>query len=194
MAERPALDRTLSPDEFREYYYLKEELADFCRNNGLPVSGGKQELTERIARFLGTGEILPPGAKPRRKKAAPVSPLTPESLIEPDFVCSEAHRASFREHIGGGFSFNVAFQKWLKANAGKTYADAIAAYNEIIAEKKLNKAPIDGQFEYNTYIRDFFEHNPGRSLDEAIRCWKYKKSQPGSNKYEDSDLTKSIMM
>ena len=71
--------------------------------------------------------------------------------------------------------------------------ELVEAYKEIKQDKGGRKT-IDRQFEYNTYIRDFFEHNPGRSLDEAIRCWKYKKSQPGSNKYEDSDLTKSIMM
>ena len=36
---------------------------------------------------------------------------------------------------------------------------------------------------------DFFEANKGRSLDDAIKCWKYKKSMPGHNRYEDSDLS-----
>ena len=62
------------------------------------------------------------------------------------------------------------------------------AYKEIKKDKGGRKN-IDSQFEYNTYIRDFFEHNPGHTLDEAIRCWKYKKSQPGPNEYEDSDLS-----
>ncbi len=56
-------------------------------------------------------------------------------------------------------------------------------------QKKTAKATIDKQFEYNTYIRDFFADNQGRSLDEAIRCWKYKKSLTGHNRYEPSDLT-----
>ena len=54
--------------------------------------------------------------------------------------------------------------------------------------KKKGKTTIDKQFEYNTYIRDFFEDNQGRSLDEAIICWKYKKSLQGHNRYEKSDL------
>lgn len=44
------------------------------------------------------------------------------------------------------------------------------------------------QFEYNTYIRDFFEDNRGASLVDAIKCRKYKKSLKGRNKYERSDL------
>ena len=43
----------------------------------------------------------------------------------------EKHRAFFREAIGTGFSFNVAFQKWLKSNTGKTYREAIDAYGRI---------------------------------------------------------------
>ena len=47
---------------------------------------------------------------------------------------------------------------------------------------------IDRQFEYNTYIRDFFANNKGKNLDDAIKCWKYKKQLQGHNKYEKSDL------
>lgn len=41
---------------------------------------------------------------------------------------------------------------------------------------------------YNIYIRDFFTDNPGKNLEEAIRCWKYKKNLKGHNRYERSDL------
>lgn len=68
------------------------------------------------------------------------------------------------------------------------YGDAINAYYQILEEKKKGKTTIGKQFEYNTYIRDFFEDNQGRSLDEAITCWKYKKSLQGHNRYEKSDL------
>ena len=51
-----------------------------------------------------------------------------------------------------------------------------------------NKTTIDKQFEYNTYIRDFFEDNKNKSLEHAIKCWKYKKSLKGHNKYEREDL------
>ena len=94
----------------------------------------------------------------------------------------------FREHIGNAFSFNVAFQKWLKGNTGKTYKEAITAYYQILEDKKSRKTVIEKQFEYNTYIRDFFADNPGRTLDDAIKCWKYKKQLPGHNHYEQTDL------
>ena len=184
--ERPELRKDLDSAVFADHYWLKEELAGFCRDNGLPSSGSKQELTERIKRFLDGKEAEP--ASSAGKKTAIDGEITPDRVIEENIVCSEKHRAFFRQHIGSSFTFNVAFQKWLKSNAGMTYGDAIDAYRTIIAERKHSKTTIDKQFEYNTYIRDFFADNKGRTLDDAIKCWKYKKSSRGHNRYERADL------
>ena len=186
MNERPELNKELDSETFESFYYLKEELVRFCRENNLPVSGGKMELTDRIARFLDTGEVKK--TSPKRKSTVNIGTITENTKIEPDIVCSEKHRAFFKEKIGKSFSFNVAFQKWLKSNTGKTYGEAVNAYYQILEEKKKGKSTIDKQFEYNTYIRDFFEDNQGRSLEEAIICWKYKKGLRGHNRYERSDL------
>lgn len=146
MEERPNLDINLDSKIFKEYYYLKEELIDFCRKNNLQTTGGKLELTERIANFLDTGERT---YKPRNnRKTIITNEITLDTIIEENFVCSEKHRAFYKAQIGNSFSFNVAFQKWLKSNAGKTYQDSI----------------------------------------QAIKCWKYKKSLKGHNKYERDDL------
>ncbi len=188
MSDRPELTREMKSSDFLEYYYLKEELVAFCRENDLPISGGKQEITKRIAVFLDTGKTEDRSAGKTGKSKPKITLITRDSIIESGFVCSELHRAFFKEELGAGFSFNVAFQKWLKNNAGKTYADAIEAYKKIKEEKKTGKTDIGKQFEYNTYVRDFFEDNKGASLDDAIRCWKYKKSNKGHNRYERSDL------
>lgn len=47
ISDRPQLDKSLASATFRSYYYLKEELVDFCRQNNLPVSGGEIEITDR---------------------------------------------------------------------------------------------------------------------------------------------------
>ena len=69
----------------------------------------------------------------------PPAIITENSLIEPNFICTENHSSFFKEHIGMRVSFNVQFQKWLKTNTGKTYKDAITAYYEILEEKKNKK-------------------------------------------------------
>ncbi len=190
--ERPDLNLELNVEIFRQYYYLKEELVEFCRKNNLQTTGSKTELSERIAIFLETGKRTRINHETRKSQSAgkaTSSEIKPNNIIEENFVCSEKHREFFKEQIGKSFSFNVAFQKWLKSNAGKTYADAIAAYHQILQEKKTNgKGEIEKQFEYNTYIRDFFAANKDKTLSQAIKCWKFKKKQKGYNKYEDSDL------
>lgn len=176
----------MNGETFKSYYFLKEELLDFCRKEKLPTSGGKLELIERIASYLDTGKIMQP--KKKRKKTSIIESIALDTIIEENFVCSQKHRVFFKEHIGKSFSFCVAFQNWLKANAGKTYQDAIDAYATIINDKKYNKSTIDPQFEYNTYIRDFFAHHPEKKLPDAIRCWKYKKSLSGHHHFEERDL------
>lgn len=46
MRERPELNKKLDAATFRSFYYLKQELANFCKENGLPTSGSKIELTD----------------------------------------------------------------------------------------------------------------------------------------------------
>ena len=185
MNKRPDISCNIDSKTFKEYYYLKEELIAFCRNNNLQTTGSKEELTERIVSFLDTGEK---SYTIHNRKTENVFEITPDTIIEENFVCSEKHRKFYEEQIGKNFTFNVIFQKWLKSNAGKTYKDSIDAYYQILEDKKKNKMTIDKQFEYNTYIRDFFSDNKGLSLNDAIKCWKYKKGLKGHNKYEKDDL------
>ncbi len=186
MSERPTLKTDMDVETFRSYYYLKEELIAFCRSNDLSTSGSKINITDRITHYLDTGEKL---SSQHISKAKPdIGLIEDDTLIEPNFVCSEKHRAFFKGRIGKGFSFNVAFQKWLKENTGRTYGQAIEAYCTIMEEKKHGKTTIDRQFEYNTYIRDFFTDNQGHDLGDAIKCWKYKKGLRGHNRYEKADL------
>lgn len=186
MNERPKLTVTLDSETFKNYYYLKEELVSFCKDNGLQATGSKIDITNRIVHYLNTGEKKYDNYRPKNNNR--VTLITLDTVIEQNFVCSEKHRAFYKEQIGKTFSFNVAFQKWLKNNAGKKYSDSIVAYFQILEDKKNNRTTIDKQFEYNTYIRDFFDDNKNMSLKQAIKCWNYKKSLPGHNKYEPRDL------
>lgn len=185
--QRPELTHELKKELFLNHYYLKEELIAFCKENGLPLSGGKTELTQRIANYLETKVKIEASPKRNRRQDSHET-ITLTTCIETDFVCSEKHRAFFKAQLGNSFSFNVIFQKWLKNNAGKTYQDALLAYATIKEEKKKGQTVIDQQFEYNTYIRAFFADNQGKTLKEAIRCWKYKKNLYGPHFYEKDDL------
>ena len=192
------LTKDLTSAEFKEYYFLKEELKEFCKKEGLKSSGSKSQLEERIIYYLDTGKSLDESkinennlnnenlAKSKLNKNHNSQEITFDSILGENFKCSEDKREFFEKEIGKGFKFKVKFQKWLKSNPEKTYQDAIHAYYDIQSSKEKTK--IDKQFQYNQYIRDFFEDNEGKTLDDAIKCWNYKKSQKGHNKYEKSDL------
>ena len=182
---RPQLNTDLTSKDFKQYYFLKEELKDFCRAEGLKVSGSKSDLEKRIIYYLDNGKPLDE-ANPTKVKSEISEDISLDAKIGENFKCSEDKREFFEEKIGKGFKFKVKFQKWLKANPDKTYKDAINAYNEIQSSKEKGK--IGKQFQYNQYIRDFFSQNDDLTLEDAIKCWKYKKSLKGHNKYENSDL------
>ena len=74
----------------------------------------------------------------------------------------------------------MGFQKWLKENTGKRIGKQSPLTAGFWSKKKKGTTTIDRQFEYNTYVRDFFADNKGKSLEDAIKCWKYKKRSAGS--------------
>jgi hypothetical protein len=192
---RPQLTKDLKSEDFKEYYFLKEELKDFCKKEGLKVSGSKNQLEKRIIYYLDTGKSLDNSrsiknknnySKSNSNKSLTSEEIALDSILGENFKCSEDKREFFEKEIGKGFKFKVKFQKWLKANPDKTYQDAINAYYEIQNSKE--KTEIEKQFQYNQYIRDFFKDNDDKTLKDAIKCWNYKKSLKGHNRYEKSDL------
>ena len=182
---RPQLTTYLTGKEFKQYYFLKEELKDFCRREGLKISGNKSDLENRIIYYLDTGKSITEETLPKAKVESSRE-IALDAKIGENFKCSEDKREFFENQIGKGFKFKVKFQKWLKTNPEKSYRDAIDAYYEI--QNSNEKTKIDKQFQYNQYIRDFFSENENLTLEDAIKCWKYKKSLKGHNKYENSDL------
>lgn len=191
MEDKPILDKSISIENFRNFYWYKEQLVDFCRVEKLDQKGGKIELANRIEKYLKTGE-----RESSQKKQAKTSrfdwnteKLTPRTQITDNYKNTENVRAFFKDQIGNKFRFNVKFMNWMKSAQGKTLEDAVKMWNKISCEARQNNSPkeIAPQFEYNTYIRDFMKDNPGKSIQDAIKGWKMKKSKPGDNKYTKED-------
>ncbi|BDR55916.1 DUF6434 domain-containing protein [Xylocopilactobacillus apis] len=134
---RPELRPDLNAMIFLKFYYLKEELVEFCRLNQLSTQGSKTELTDRVAYFLETGLRK----KPKRQKTIyqPNVNLTLSTLIEKNISFSEKHRVFFKQYLGDDFHFNVKFKKWLRSNSGKTYQEAIDAYKQILFDQESTK-------------------------------------------------------
>ena len=186
---RPELNIKITSKQFLNFYWLKAELISFCRNIDISSSGGKQEMTDRITCFLDTGKVGKTVNSSKRTVSVKGFELALDSIINESYKSDQKHRAFFKRVIGDHFKFNTSFMNWMKVNIGKTYKDAVNEWQCLFKDKQAGKKlQIPSQFEYNQYTRDFFSANPGSCRADAIGCWKYKKSQPGINKYEDKDL------
>lgn len=191
MKTRPELNRNISVQDFKEFYWYRAELIDFCRLQNLDKRGGKVELSKRVENFLKTGEGIPhPEFAVTSRFDWNAEKLTVDTVITDSYKNTENVRAFFKKQIGHQFKFNVQFMNWMKNANGKTLGAATEQWISIMNERRISKSEkeIAPQFEYNTYIRDFMKDNPDKSLQHAIICWKSKKLKPGNNKYTKSDL------
>ncbi len=189
--ERPTLDKKISIKDFKDFYWLKVELVDFCRKIGISSSGGKNEIANRISEYLETGKTTKKTTIKKTKLPKATQPITKHTILGIEYRTYQEKKEFLQSVIGKQFHFTVHLLDYFKKNASKkTYSDLI---NEWYKEQKLKKDPnfvkeIAPQFEYNTYIRDFMKANPNKTRNDAIKYWKIKKSKPGNNKYSKSDL------
>ncbi len=193
MSRRPRLTPKLKASEFLDFYWLKEELVAFCRSQGLPVSGNKELLTKRIATWLRSGTVESTRKSPAKTTSTfdwHCETLSKKTRLTDSYKNTQNVRRFFKKEIGDHFSFNVTFMAWLKANEGKTLADAIDQWHQIRSERSAPgfEPTIAPQFEYNAYIQAFMKANPRRKRADAVACWKEKKSRRGHNRYQKSDL------
>lgn len=194
METRPNLNTNISVKDFKEYYWLKSELIEFCKTEGLQRTGSKIEISESITNYLKTGVKAVRKTKSKTKCHFNwnTEKLSRQTVITENYKNSENVRAFFKNEIGPRFKFNVQFMNWMRNNQGKKLEEAIEAWQTIETNKKTSSSPkeIAPQFEYNRYIRDFMADNPKSSRESAIKLWKIKKSQRGHNLYHREDLGK----
>ena len=110
MSQRLKLSRAPAGAASRRFYYLKRELADFCKENGLPTSGSKAELTDRIAYFLDTGNVLKSSAE--RKTVVNIGTLTEKM---------DGNIAA--EYNEGKLKIIISFLNRLQRKDGRTFSD-----------------------------------------------------------------------
>lgn len=196
MNKRPKLNKNINFKDFKDFYWLKEELVDFCRGIGINRSGGKIDIANRINEYLRTGKIESknPIKGGKNKKGIQKTPENINEVIPDNYTSSQLFREYFESIIGQHFHFTAYMAKYIKDHSGITSKEYI---NEWCAEyerrkNKNYKPKIMKSCEYNQYIRDFFKDNPDKTRDEAIKYWKIKKSLRGDNVYNRSDLKNKI--
>ncbi|QUJ77359.1 hypothetical protein KDD17_04985 [Sulfitobacter albidus] len=192
METRPDIHEVTTGAELRRWYWLRAELADALRDRGLPVSGNKHVLLDRLATFLDTGDVLRP--KPRAQRSDfdwHSAPLDPTTVITDSYRNTQNVRRFFRDHAGAGFKFNIAFMTWMRENTGRTLADAVEAYHAIRADGARTRSTIAPDNQFNKYTRDFLDDNPTLGMAEVRKYWALKRARPsedGRHTYDPSDL------
>lgn len=189
--ERPNISDIESGDELKRWYWLKAELVAHCQALGLPYTGSKAAICERLATFIDTGKIVKP--RPQRNSSTfnwAKETLTPETVITDSYRNGPNVRRFFIEHIGPSFRFTISFMQWMKANTGKTLADAILAWQDLQQAQKAPgfKTTIPASNQFNQYLRDFFAANSDLSMKDARRCWAIKTQGPAPHRYQATDL------
>lgn len=193
MDKRPKLNKNIDIKDFQDFYWLKKELAIFCKEIGIISVGGKIDIANRIEEYLKTGKIIKKDTKATKKQKLPkpIKPITKDTIVGTEYRTYKEKKEFLQSIIGKHFHFTVHLLDWFKKNTSKkTYKDFV---NEWHKEQKLKKDPnykkeIAPQFEYNTYIRDFLNDNPDKTKREAIEHWKIKREMRGNNKYSKQDL------
>ncbi|MEL6771906.1 MAG: DUF6434 domain-containing protein [Bacteroidota bacterium] len=170
---RPALTEHLAVEDFLDFYWLKAELVGFCQRAGLPTTGSKVEVRERIAAYLRDGTVL----KPTPRRTGPVDPmpetLTGATLIGRGWTCGKRLRAYFVDEVGVSFRFNRALIDFIKTGAGQPLSEAVAVWR---ASNEDPDRPIEAQLEFNRHTRAYHRAHPDATREEVLRAWKAKRA------------------
>ncbi|MEM9916859.1 MAG: DUF6434 domain-containing protein [Bacteroidota bacterium] len=193
---RPDFALLSSGAEFNNWYWLKEEMIDICKQLELPYSGSKFELRDRIIYALDNN-----GALLREKKAPKArsrfnwarAELTLDTPITDNVSFGPNFRRFMKEQIGPNFVCHSDFMDWVKDNPGKHLQDAVLKWEELERRKDdpAFRRDIAKHNMLSQYVRDFLDDNKGRSFRDALRCWDLKKQMPAAGGfvvYEKQDL------
>lgn len=194
--ERPDFQHIQTGSEFNQWYWLKTEMVDICKQANLPHTGSKFELRDRIMYALDNdGKVLPKLKKSRKisKFNWAKAELTLATVITDNVSFGPNFRRFMQSQIDQKFSCHADFMNWVKANIGKTLQDAVLKWLELEARKKNPnfKRDIAQHNMMSQYVRDFMADNHGHSFKEVIEIWKIKKTLPMKNglvKYESTDV------
>ncbi|MEL6959356.1 MAG: DUF6434 domain-containing protein [Pseudomonadota bacterium] len=192
--QRPDIATIKRADDLRQWYWLKSELVAHAKALGLKTTGGKFDILDRIAYFLDHGTAPDEVAEKTSSKFDwHKAQLTPDTVLTDSYKNSQNVRRFFQSHADPKFKFNIEFMAWMKANPGKTLADAVTEYHAMKAREAApdHQSKIAHHNQFNQYTRDFLADNPDLGMDDVRRVWAKKRALPskdGRHRYDPSDL------
>ena len=180
---RPVLSSALTGAELRRWYWLKVELAGFARTLKISGGGSKRLLTDRIvSRLDGTPlvdlEGEPGPARPRAPSTQLAGALSAPTVIPRGQRCSQVVRAWFTDQVGTKFRFDACMRDFFAHTDGtQTMQEALDHWKATRAQRDN---PIDVQFEYNQFTRDWYASHPDGAREACLAAWWRYRSRPTS--------------
>lgn len=145
---RPDFDKITSFDQFKKYYWYREEMSQICKSLGLEYRGTKQELNHIIEAYF-KGNLIK--KSPRKKVKKQVENI---SLDSPLLEC--------------GFSFNAKFREYFAAVTGispfKFTADMATAWRKVKSEK-------DSRFTIQDLLKVYYGQSDYAKYDHSVCQW-----------------------
>lgn len=193
--DRPPLKPGVGPDVLDHYYWYMQELVVYCREHGLPSSGQKHEVLERVRRHIEGKPLQRRVAKfaASRPAAVPAGELTLDTRVDSSYKCDARTRAFFQSVIGPRFHFTAHLQQFRRGQpeGSLTYGDLAS---EWLAEEERRKnkdyrSSLMHTWEYNRFVRDYMQDKPrneGKTLKDAAKAWSRLRESRGPRDYASS--------
>ncbi|MDX2346987.1 MAG: SAP domain-containing protein [Legionella sp.] len=188
--QTPLLSRALSADTFRQHYYDKQTLIKFCRSIGIPTSGLKNDINDRIDTFLRTGHVVAVTSKKKSKAVIPDSEAG--LLLDKQVVYYKSDlitRNFFQKHIPEFTGFSALVQKQIKArlNQGEifTYCDEIEMQQLFLKNKNKSKIKqvAHDACQYNQFLIDYSQDKTPK-IHSAKEAWLLVRDSAGEKTYQ----------
>jgi hypothetical protein len=178
-SERPSLSPSLDAAEFRRWYWLKQELVDFAKQEGMSAAGDKPTLANRIALFLDRADPVEASAKTRTirqtvSKRLP-EPLTSETVLGPRQASSQQLRTFFVAEIGPRFSYDIHMRTFLASDRTKTLGEAVAHWHASRSTTKPDTLP---QLELVRFMKAWHRAHPTGTQQACRAAWQRYKDLP----------------
>lgn len=187
-AKTSPLNKTLPADVFKQHYYDKKELMNFCRSIGIPTFGLKNELNIRIEQYLRTGNVTV--VRPQKKYKTPDSDtgLSLDKVVA-NYKSDPATRLFFANHIPGFTGFSALVQKQIKQRLADgdtfTYSDAIEMHKTFLSNKKISKTTsvAHDSCQFNQFYIDY-NRDESAKVHTAKEAWMLVRNSAGEKTYQ----------
>ena len=177
-----ALSPTMTPREFENGYWYREQLKDFAARIGIPAATKlrKDELEKAIVVFLRTGNAALPTKRALRRTGTKdfERGLRLKLRIEhytsnretKDFIVEQAHLMApeVREKSGVWYRLNRWREEQITSGKRPTYGDLVRQYIALNKMERFEKIP---HGRYINFVAEFLAAAKGATRAEAIARW-----------------------